>query len=149
MGRPKKTLGEVLKDKTFRADRHAPLLASATRPVTAPTRPADLTGPAAELWDTITTTFRDTIGETDAVALHALCCWWDHWKRIETWLRAAIPGTTEHGRLLRALATATKGFSTFSIRFGLSPIDRERLPPPHTADPGDATEDKFFPRVAR
>lgn len=135
-----KTLGEHLKDGTFRPRRHAGMVVAAGRPIVPPTKPRGLAGPAGKLWDQLVEQLAGIVSVSDTVSLTLLCRWWAELERVEKALRKAAPGSLEHGRLGRSFAAASAQLGPLLTRFGLDPTSRERLPAPRDIEAEDAEE---------
>lgn len=130
VGRPRKTISEVLRDQTFRADRHADRLraAESNGPSKPPTRPRSLKGEARKLWDVLVKELAGVVGPRDAASLVMLCTSYAAWLKTSAKLEELEPGTTEHARTTRALKGLFETYEKLAAKFGLDPISRERLP---------------------
>src|SRR5687768_173877 len=75
MGRPRKSIAEVLRVQSFRADRRAERLASAAMhaPKRPPDRPTGMPAAARRIWDVLVVELEGLVGPRDAFALRMLC----------------------------------------------------------------------------
>jgi hypothetical protein len=133
VGRPRKTLRELLASGTFRSDRHGDLLAAAaTTPAIAASaetieRPADLTGMAAEIFDRLVVDLGRVLHQRDVGALSELCRWEERSLLIDQELKKLTPTDPSYSGLLRSSGVAAQWLDRLRRRFGLTPGDRPRI----------------------
>ena len=134
MGRrgPKgKTAGQHFRDGTFRADRHGHLLEGLNlddAPREMPS-PDGLTGDALKAYKSLWGTFGQD-ARPDQVPLLREWAWWvGELRRAQRALKKATPGSTEYGKLVRALASLddqVKGYAE-SFRGAPEPLVKRVL----------------------
>jgi P27 family predicted phage terminase small subunit len=81
---------------------------------------------AGQLWDEITATLPPgTLAAVDRAALTACCEWYGRWRDLD---RRLQNGDGDEYKLLCLAAAASKQFATYAKQFGLTPLDRTKLP---------------------
>ena len=132
-GANRKSVAQHVRDGTFRPERHAGAAAAVGGPPKKPpTKPKTLVGEGARLWRAVCESLAGVIGPADGAALLQLCLAHDEVVRCFGAMSQHAPGSEEHGRLARALASVTATFDRLAVRFGVTPLDRERLPAART-----------------
>lgn len=141
-GRPRKSIDELKKSGSYRPSRHG--IAPSAEVDSAPVRPVNLTGVAAQHWDRLMVALTGRVVAADGPLLSMAC----EWLAIEQECREALaglePSTPEHGRVLRSAASAAAAADRILKGFALTPAMRAKLPaPPPPVDPRGG---KFFPQ---
>jgi len=134
---PASTLKQI---GSYRADRHG----DRGEPVEVtgePFEPHELSEEAATLWDVVVPqlTALGIATSLDSFVLAAMCEWYGQWVRLQRQIDAA--GEVDP-RLQRAAGHAYRLFEATARKFGLNPIDRQRLaisPPRDDHDDGFAS----------
>lgn len=124
-GRPGKPTGRHHLHGTFRADRHADRVDDQIYDGV-PEPPAGMLGDARDLWDLIVPSLIGAKVATAANApqLEAMCRYWALWResigRVERGEVDEMDGSNLINRYYKA-------FNTIAIKFGMTPIDRQRF----------------------
>ena len=127
-GRPRKTDAQKRAAGTFRADRHDGR--SDVVPIKGElTRPDDLTGPAAALWDKIAPGLQKSgvVCPVDGTMLGDMCRWYSRFLRWTAALDRIDPVDDRAKALLLGAGRCWKSFDDLAARFGMTPGDRQRL----------------------
>jgi phage terminase small subunit len=137
-GHNRRTVSEHLQSGTLRPGRHGERLASAEahKPKKPPTCPRELTGEARKLWRSLVGELANVLGPTDGPTLALLCVTHAELMRSAMRLATLEPGSEDHARLSRSMRGQHETYAKLAEKFGLSPVDRERLPVPTTGEVG-------------
>jgi hypothetical protein len=153
MPRPKKSLEDHVRDRTYREDRHGPLppnllriwnggndVAIADVPnneacktesiISIPVgieKPGDIGDEAGLIWDWLIEKLAGTITDRDAMRLRDLAEWWAELNRARRSMAELKPGTIGYTRVMNAVAVCEDRVNKASERFGLTPADRAKL----------------------
>lgn len=124
MGRPRKPIAQHILEATFRADEHAhrlPVLDCTGEPE----RPPGLHPDAVRVWDLVTSELvpRGAAKRIDSPLLESLCWWWAEQVR----LMRVVEADVGDWKARRGAAEATRMVLAIGSRFGLTPVDREKL----------------------
>jgi phage terminase small subunit len=102
-----------------------------------PSMPRGLDDEAKRFWREVVPKLgaRGVLRDVDGAMLQSMAEWWGELCRMKTAMREAVPGTREHTFLASVTQGCQKRFDFLAGRFGLSPIDRCRLPKEKAAAP--------------
>lgn len=123
-GRPPKTLDQLNRDGTFRADRHA-ARAAAPKATGRPTCPRSLAGDARKFWNAVVPELvaNGTVKRLDTATVQAAC---ETWALYRAAYEEAVADPLD--KLARcAVASYLTLWERLSAKLGLSPTDRARL----------------------
>ena len=142
MGRPRKPLGVLKLAGTYRPDRHA-AREHAPQPGGYPKMPDWLDGEARALWESTVPTLIDMgiARGVDAPALAGLCRWYSVWRQADARLQRG-DGDSYKGSI--EAAAAWKNYSAVAAKFGLTPVDREKISVTETTEPENDILDELL-----
>jgi len=146
-GRPPKPLALKVLDGTFRADRDATALATGIVADGTPSKPDDMLPEASSFLDRFVPKLVEmgVAKGIDTAQLTSLCVSWGEMERCRSAIQALDPRSEKYFRLQHQHAVWKKAFDVLAAKFGLTPVDREKL---HVEKPKENTGVKRRDRTA-